>query len=588
MSHIQHLIVTNLKGLTGSFDLAPITVVTGRNSRCKTAVLDAIAISLVGHLPSLGSQNVSTWELASGPLMSITADGRTFSWRKPKDSVQAKLPDGFVPAPVTMIDLEEFRSKSKAERLNAILAACPTPDQYNTANVTSRINAVAKSMPEFKATATDVVGLIAELTKHLKAWDTGLKALEKDQNGIIAGLTDVISAGAPQGSVEAEVKSAEVAYSKAGQERATMIERVNERERLEVQLAEISIEDAATLQEQLEAFEKALPAEAQGAASGLKGALTKAQQREAKAAAVLSRIERVQSQLYGKVDCPCPTCEQLVSQEVIDTIVSTLPAARKEFEDAQAAMVAATKAIRDADKAAKDANAKRAEALGQISALKGKIAGLEAARKMKADIEDRLKTLPERLDVEAKDQELADLVANLQNLQGKQKIWLQQQTRQRDCRTAQAKLAKTQSDREEAKAALAEVATTRTAIVAMVVGGLIATANTVVEPVLGQPLSWVDDDFRVGPATFGTMSGSEKMVVYAGLQIALAAKYKPKIVLMDDLGRIDPERKAGLFKAVQLLITEGVISQFVCSDAYPLQEYPGSTSLINMDAKEAA
>lgn len=56
------------------------------------------------------------------------------------------------------------------------------------------------------------------------------------------------------------------------------------------------------------------------------------------------------------------------------------------------------------------------------------------------------------------------------------------------------------------------------------------------------------------------------MVVYAGLQVALNAAYSPRIVIMDELGRIDADRKRKLLATIHQAISDKVIDQFIAAD----------------------
>jgi hypothetical protein len=123
---------------------------------------------------------------------------------------------------------------------------------------------------------------------------------------------------------------------------------------------------------------------------------------------------------------------------------------------------------------------------------------------------------------------------------------------------------------DQVKLALNLIGDFRSEVLAMVASTLLNIANRVIEPCLGRSLSLEEGDFVLGKASMMTLSGSERMVVYAGLQIALSAAHQPKIVLMDELGVIDTERKTKLFSVLEKLIEDKTISQFIGVDINPL------------------
>jgi len=112
---------------------------------------------------------------------------------------------------------------------------------------------------------------------------------------------------------------------------------------------------------------------------------------------------------------------------------------------------------------------------------------------------------------------------------------------------------------------------------------LLGTANRIIEPVLGKKLEFTDGDFTLGRAVLITLSGSERMVVFAGLQIALSAAYSSRIVLMDELGVVDHVRKEKLLNVVAQAIKDGVIQQFIAVDIHMLPTIPQEIAVIRLE-----
>lgn len=99
---------------------------------------------------------------------------------------------------------------------------------------------------------------------------------------------------------------------------------------------------------------------------------------------------------------------------------------------------------------------------------------------------------------------------------------------------------------------------------------LLATANAFFPDILGHPLSlfegeigWFRDGVWVGNKTF---SGTEKALAYAAIQSALSARAPFKLVLLDELGRLDDVNVVKLVTDVGLALARGDIAQFVGVD----------------------
>jgi hypothetical protein len=69
--------------------------------------------------------------------------------------------------------------------------------------------------------------------------------------------------------------------------------------------------------------------------------------------------------------------------------------------------------------------------------------------------------------------------------------------------------------------------------------------------------------------THDTFSGTEEALAYAGLAVALAQDSPFKLVLVDELGIIDPETRVAILERMGELVADGTINQFIGADAAP-------------------
>lgn len=136
------------------------------------------------------------------------------------------------------------------------------------------------------------------------------------------------------------------------------------------------------------------------------------------------------------------------------------------------------------------------------------------------------------------------------------------------------RLAEAEKGRDEAKLEQA-IATTaaellrdlQAKMVADAFKPLLARANNFFETILKTPLAYHDGEigtWRGGVwVAHRTFSGTEKALCYAAIQAALAAKSPVKIMLLDELGRLDDVNVEAVVKAGMAAANIGWIDQFV-------------------------
>lgn len=124
---ITQLKIKALKGVNRTVELGPINIVTGRNWRGKSAILDAVCLSLCGYVPSVGRTNAKTMKLASDRKMSVSAlhTDRTLThmeWSRDGSSVRGPATEGITLAPPVMLDIREFTRLSAADQAAYVFA----------------------------------------------------------------------------------------------------------------------------------------------------------------------------------------------------------------------------------------------------------------------------------------------------------------------------------------------------------------------------------------------------------------------------------------------------------------------------------
>jgi len=100
---------------------------------------------------------------------------------------------------------------------------------------------------------------------------------------------------------------------------------------------------------------------------------------------------------------------------------------------------------------------------------------------------------------------------------------------------------------------------------------LMTTANLFTQGILKQPLDYRDGDIGYVEAgqwvSHECFSGTEEALAYAGLSVALAQSAPLKLVIIDELGIIDPPSlRRRIVDRMHELVSAGVIGQFIGAD----------------------
>lgn len=586
---MNKLSLVNVKGVTGEYSLSPITIITGRNSVGKTAILNAITLALLGYVPAIGKQASSTFNLCSSNRMVVVADGRTFAWEMKKTKVQTTVPDGFTPAPETLLDLNGLFSITKEQRMMAILRACVVPEKLSTHTLIKNIQAICPSF-QMPALTDRPLEDIEALTKTGKSYLATLKArIEEFEAGSAKHAEAIAAIPSEPNNLEKEISAVSEEQGIAKQKARQADNAVNERAKIAHKASTIAIPDKEALlseKAQLQAQIAANPSDKED--TKVEAALIKARdtasQKLEEARAQWGVVNQQVLTLASKNECP--TCGHPVQdldkearKKELEKLKETGATLRLEFDEA-------SKALKNWRFEVEKRRATTQTWGKRIATIDAQLATIPQLEKTRADLMDTLKNLPEPADAALHKAEVDALQVKLEALQQRQRYWLAAQSYRVAAEEA-VRLRKLEEGKlDGAKLAIAEIVDFRTDLLNQVSSTLLTVANRVVEPVLGKKLEFADGDFTLGQANLLTLSGSEKMVVFAALQISLSANYSPKIVLMDELGVVDQARKAKLLDVIQELITDKTIEQFVAVDIHPLSTLPAPSTTIFMGGND--
>lgn len=570
------LSVLNIKGVTGQFNLTPITVIGRDNSKGKTALLSAIRLALMGYDPTLGKRHIDTFNLASGESMAVIADGKAFRWEQKRAKVQATLPEGFEPAPSTMLDLGSLFSATKEQRMLTILRACVMPADINTKAMVDQVRVVAPKFPFPKATETvleDVEALSAACKAYISTISTGIDEID----GAAKNHADNMASLPPEPvSLEPQIAAMSQQLGVAKEKLKAAKNSDGSRAQLEAKLKAMVVPVEMDLLLEIAAIEGALIGLPAGEIAEVNakydGEIKKLQEqvgnKRGQYTATKARLDAVN----GKEECP--TCGHAITGADLAEFEKKLEKLKDEGQKL-AVKLKALEGERDQERAQIIlATNKRSDAAKRVAVLKQRIASIPELQSHRQTILDQIATIPGADQITQFQNEVDGLNAAIEALQQRERNHIAARKLQASADAAVKVRQSKEDELGQAKTAKALIDAFRVKIIDRVSETVLAVANRVVEPTTGHRLEMVDGDFVLGKAVLTTLSGSERMLVYAGLQIALSASHQPKIVLMDELGQIDQTRKAKLFAVIEQLIGDGTISQFVGADTYPLTSLP--------------
>jgi hypothetical protein len=147
---------------------------------------------------------------------------------------------------------------------------------------------------------------------------------------------------------------------------------------------------------------------------------------------------------------------------------------------------------------------------------------------------------------------------------------------------AEAELTKATASLEVFKLASKAVKARMEQAINIGVGGLFKSAESMTSILMDSPVIFRDGevgrmvDLRFVPLEM--FSGAEAMVTYGALSLALSADAAVRLVIFDEMGRLDPQRKQWLVTRCKELIENGQADQIIMIDTVA-EDYYGLTGL---------
>lgn len=613
--HLTKISGRSLKGGDFDIDLTQAVILTGDNFAGKTRVTDAIQLLLLGYLPELGNTARATFGLASGQTMSVTG---TFStgehirrqWTAKGDTVKTEIdpPAAFAtvkPLLTVMLNAEEYFALSDQERVNYVFANCAMGDGVTQEAIAARVIEAAPGYSfskhmQMPAEIPPLQEWVAETIDDVAAEWKAAKDAGKRMQETIAGLTSLRAADERQRPLAAaeeakhtlQLQIAELADRKAlvtgaflemksGQLRRTQI--VNEiaqadRDRaakvaVEEKLKTIGREIASVIVSESSWIELATAANNKSVAASLMSSKVREIEESIKT------TEKALAELDGKKTCPyCgATGEEwkVLRKTELTAHVAGAKLALTIATDSRDQLLqehAAASAWADTEKTARGRleglQAQERAALQELALL---VPRIERAKTLEEE-RDRLPANDPDLTtkVEMIDGELKLRKADMIRLEAEIKAAT---GRAHDLqRLAEAEKGRDKAVIDQASAAVAgkKLREIQGELVEAAFKPMLETANRIFAGVLLSPLGYREGEigtYRDGQwIGHRTMSGTEKLLTYAAIQAALAAKSPVRVMILDELGRITSARAEQVAEAVLAAIERGELDQFIGID----------------------
>lgn len=583
---INHLAFRNFKGFKGSYDLGPVTLVTGKNFSHKTSIPMAIRLALSGKLPPpIGIQGV--YALAGNPdgqgdmVVELILGDRKVLWSWAKDAKGKVTVDGGVPADLAMPDMllepRLFWQKTAAERVKTIFAACDLGDLDISASISGRLSQIQvppvsiceplldSIREKMRSLPSEPVQLFCSM---LLDWVKTEQKAASDTFKIAQGAFAAFRTG------DASERPTDVSTA-LNEARDKMLELHSnqrqganpaaERRRLAIQ-QELSRIPALNNSELPDC--PVDPEEIDDVIPDLMRGLAKAEKDFTESSVTLKSLEERISVLT-KSEC-CPTCG----------------AKRKGWKEA---------ALEELDNQHGIAEALNGTAKAAIKAISEQITGIKAYQLAQSKLNEDKALLAKKEALEKElaelgnsepdpdlDEQIRALQCDIQVLESKQRQWdthkndiKRREILEKDLLSAQCKV-------DVFKAVSKIITEEQGKLIDTAFGQVLKTAKYFTDGLLNSPLEFTNgelgrrvsaqDKDQGNTAPVGSwishevFSGTEELLAYAGFSVALAADAPVKVVMLDELGRLDPQRKVDITQRMLQLTSKGIVDQAILVD----------------------
>lgn len=609
---ITKVIAENVKGLDFDLELHPVTVIVAANDVGKTAVLDAVNVALMGYKPGLGKQGVATMKLAGDKKLEMRCLVEAENGKKASANFKRKNDGGTTSeveselGAVEILNMKEFFRRPSADQQNYFMSRLDMSGfENNDPSLLEKLGAlealpvaegvkgrdemlkvVNTSIARRTAEKTNLQTWFGQLIDLLKAERKSIEATRKNLGG--ASVTFRNDATAPKSKkVEIDAKR-------------KMLDDVNRRIQ-EFDFTRKQHESQASRRAELEAIINApLPtvtgdvAELEKKVAGYKSKtpaltlkveemrnkVTVLNTEKAQIKATLEELKKKLQDVEHQKKCPyCRSSRKDWKDEVRVDLQGQITDTEARLATHEGLITTAIKegqAIRaNLDQSTVD-DQKQQELTKTLKSLQN---DLQRVLKAKGD-QDKARaelsglnaipgTNPAVLEELIRQQAgFNSELAILTTAELEYDAW-QANAKKRKELEASGLAAYARS--EIYKKAIAIVSEEQERIVAQAFDSILAPARRITDGILPGQLAFRHGSIGIidpdrGWVSYETFSGNWETIVFAALSVALAQQSAVKVVMLDELGTIGPERKKALLERLVVLASEGFIDNAIACD----------------------
>lgn len=596
---ITNLSYTNFKGHSGSYDLDAVNLIAAPNFAHKTTIPLAIRLGMTGYLPPpIGTRGI--YKLAGNPnsagSMSIDLkmdNGRLVQWIWKRNEAGKVSCEGGLSKDITMPELQLdprlFFSKTKDEQIALIFAACKVgPDKFSPETIRKRLGEVNHPPHNVCQETLQKVCTWMETNEatNIPAWLANFIAFLKlsakrasEQNELTSGAFAAFRIGGD--NFQAKDYTEEL---KANREKLAALKQVKDSSHARSRLALLEhklrdLGDYAQVGSAIAELKTKLAvkpfADDDDVESLLEDLVTESGARG-----------RASSENAGKEVQFAKEIRELETSECCPKCLSAKPGWKKAALTRLTLAHATALKERDANAKLADESRKRLLAIRAWVSENNRLQNLERIAityaELITNVEQAREEVAELEKVPVPTEEIAQLEAWIADAETKQKQHevFASDSKRREVLSTQ--LMTFSCEREVYKQVIGIVQEEQAKLIEGAFGKVLETAKYFSDGLLNSPLEFVDgalgrkvsqrdidtgSDAMLGSwISFDAFSGTEELLALAGFSVALTADAPIKLVILDEMGRLDDSRKLDVAQRMLSLTQSGIIDQAILID----------------------
>lgn len=618
------------KGWTFAHELWPVTLFAGPNWTGKSSRVEALTLALAGWLPGVANTGRGLFDaLASGNPLRVAAEldrsePVTRTWRMAGGLVKYVGTGDALDLPRVAVDATEFLGLSGPERVKFLFALAKLPPECGVTALTNAVVANVKNIkleentPESEAAIRGLCDLILNAgfesgatppQEWLAKLSEGVKTLKLSADQTVRRMEAGLQSAAQVATGDPAPQDAEAKLADARKALETV---VGESQRLfaelrsldarvaEAESAHAAVDGASDVQRHLdETFTRRqqlaanpVPESSAEAKAVTDEALKTAHALHTQAAQSLavsrSNGERLAKELEAaKSQKTCPHCGQSVVEQkrsIAKALAAELEEARESHKKMNEQWKETAKALKECQSVADQWSAASvafnfyASSLRrfdeEITSLRERLAktdGLKALADRLPGLREEAAIARQKSDEASSVVERARAAVSARETDARRLMAERAETAQRARTVAEA--TKSRVEQAVLKQAVALLAALQAELVAKAVGPLLAKANRLCGGVVPYPLAYEDGrigyrlpDGKLMECRRPACSGTQEALAFCALSVALSADGPMRLVVLDELGRLDWTNKRKVLARVCELQRDGDIDQCVLVD----------------------